>query len=88
MVFKIFYNVLPTGRDLTKPLEKSDNMFLQPCFMVIDRDGDFVDACSGKLPPSALDHVLQRVNAQYPENAPFRVVKWTGKEFVEMSAVS
>jgi len=56
--------------------------------MVIDRDGDFVDACSGKLPPSALDHALQRVNAQYPENAPFRVVKWTGKEFVEMSPVS
>ena len=84
MVFKLFYR----ARDYTNPLEKDVEMILQPCYMVIDRDGDFVDACSGKLPPSSLDHVLQRVNRQYPENAPFRVVKWTGHEFIEMGPVS
>lgn len=63
-------------------------MVLNPCFVVIDKDGDFVDACSGKLQPSALNHVLERVNITHPENAPFRIVKWNGREFVEVMSVS
>lgn len=84
MKFSVFYTV----RDLSQPTEKDVDMILRPCYMVIDRDGDFVDACNGKLHWSALDHVLSRVNRDFPENAPFRVIKWTGKEFVEITAVS
>jgi hypothetical protein len=56
--------------------------------MVIDKDGDFVDASSAKFPPSALDRVLERVNREFPENKPFRIVKWTGRGFLEMTPVS
>jgi len=84
MKFRLFYNVW----DQAGSLEKDVDMFLRPCYIVVDRDGDFVDASSGRLPPNALDHILQRVNRDYPENAPFRVLKWTGKEFLEMGPVS
>ena len=43
---------------------------------------------SAKLPPSALDHVIERVNRTHPENKPFRVVKWTGRTFVELTPVT
>ena len=56
--------------------------------MVIDRDGDIVDACNARLPPSTLDHVLERVNRTHPENSPFRIVKWDGYGFVEVMPVS
>ncbi len=88
MKFRLFYNVIPKERDLTQPLEKDMEMILRPCYIVVDRDGDFVDASSGRLPPSSLDHVLQRVNREFPQNAPFRVIKWTGREFIEMGPVS
>ncbi len=80
MIFKYFFNVHDEGRE--------PQMILNPCYMVIDRDGDFVDACSGRLEPSALDHVIERVNRQFPQNAPFRVVKWTGRGFLELTAVT
>lgn len=80
MIFKYYFNVHET--------ESEKRMVLNPCYMVIDRDGDFVDACNGKLQPSALDHVLERVNREFPQNAPFRIVKWTGYGFLELTAVS
>ena len=81
MVFKMFYNVY-SKEELEKP------MVLKPCYMIIDKDGDFVDACSGKLPASTLTQALQRVVETYPENAPFRIVKWDGRDFREVIAVS
>ena len=83
MKFRVFYTVKDHKNE-----ERIQDMILKPCYMVIDRDGDFVDACSGKLPPASLDHVLIRVNRDFPENAPFRVVKWNGKEFIELTPVS
>ncbi len=80
MVLKYFYRVYDTESEIP--------MILNPCYVVVDKDGDFVDASSAKLPPSALDHVLERVNRQFPENKPFRVVKWTGKSFVELTPVT
>ena len=80
MIFKYIFNVHSTESEIP--------MVLNPCYMVIDKDGDFVDASSAKLPPSALDHVLERVNRTHPQNAPFRVVKWTGRGFLELTAVS
>jgi hypothetical protein len=80
VIFKYIFNVHSTESEIP--------MVLNPCYMVIDKDGDFVDASSAKLPPSALDHVLERVNRTHPQNAPFRVVKWTGRGFLELTAVS
>ena len=80
MIFKYYFNVYET--------ESEKPMILNPCYMVIDRDGDFVDASSGRLGPNSLEHVLERVNREFPQNAPFRVVKWTGKGFLEMPPVS
>lgn len=61
---------------------------LNSCFIVVDKDGDFVDACSGRLPYNTLDAVIKRVMETHPENAPFRLIKWNGFEFVEVTAVS
>jgi len=61
---------------------------LNSCYIVVDKDGDFVDACSGRLSPNTLDSVISRVMQTHPENAPFRLVKWNGYEFVEVLAVS
>ena len=69
-------------REVTSP------KILNGCYIVIDKDGDFVDACSSRLPANSLDGVVRRVMESHPENAPFRVVKWTGYEFVEVTAVS
>lgn len=80
MIFKYYFNVYET--------ESEKPVILNPCYMVIDRDGDFVDACSAKFAPSSLDHVLERVNREFPQNAPFRVVKWTGNGFLELTPVS
>lgn len=63
-------------------------MFLKPMYVVVDKDGDFVDACSARMPANTLNNVMERTARQYPENAPFRVLKWTGKEWFEISAVS
>lgn len=80
MNIKYIYNVHSTESELP--------MVLNPCYIVIDRDGDFVDACNGRLPPSTLNHVLERVNRTHPQNAPFRIVKWTGNGFLEVTAVT
>lgn len=61
---------------------------LNGCYMVVDKDGDFVDACSSRMPANSLDSVIQRVMQSHPDNAPFRVIKWNGFEFVEVTAVS
>lgn len=61
---------------------------LNSCYIVVDRDGDFVDACSGRLPPNTLDSVINRVMQSHPQNGPFRLIKWNGYEFVEVPAVS
>lgn len=68
--------------------EVSKPKILNSCYIVVDKDGDFVDACSGRLPSNTLDSVVQRVMGSHPENAPFRVIKWNGFEFVEVTAVS
>ena len=68
--------------------EEDRKMVLKPCYMLIDKDGDFVDACSGKLMPSTLDNALERVKRTHPDNAPFRIVKWTGYGFVEVTSVT
>ena len=78
-VFKYTYRVYE---------KKEDIMVLNPCYMIIDRDGDFVDACSAKLHYSTLNYALERVKITHPQNAPFRIVKWTGKDFVEVTNVS
>lgn len=80
MVIKYTYRVHKKEEDI--------KMVLNPCYVVIDCDGDIVDACNAKLPPSTLDHVLERVNKTHPENAPFRVIKWNGFFWVELTAVS
>lgn len=69
-------------KEVTRP------RILNSCYIVVDKDGDFVDACSGRMPASTLDGVVQRVSHSHPENAPFRVVKWNGFEFVEVTPVS
>lgn len=79
-VIKFIYTVHEKEEDI--------KMVLNPCYVVVDRDGDFVDACSGRLPPSTLNEVLERVNKTHPENAPFRIVKWNGFEFIEVISVS
>ena len=79
-IFKHFFRVHERKEDI--------KMVLNPCYMVIDRDGDIVDACNARLPPSTLDHVLERVNRTHPENSPFRIVKWDGYGFVEVMPVS
>ena len=81
MGLKYFYTVHETEKGIPP-------MVLNPCYVIVDKDGDFVDASSAKLPPSALDHVIERVNRTHPENKPFRVVKWTGRTFVELSPVT
>ena len=70
------------SREIGKP------KVLNGCYIVVDKDGDYVDACSSRLPVNTLDGVVARVMNSHPENAPFRVVKWTGYEFVEVTAVS
>ncbi len=80
MIIKYTYRVHEKAEDI--------KMVLNPCYMVIDRDGDFVDACSARLPASTLNYVLERVNRTHPETAPFRIVKWTGRDFLEVTAVS
>jgi len=67
--------------------EKSLDMFLKPMYIVVDRDGDFVDACSGRMPSNTLNGVIDRCVRDYPQNMPFRLLKWTGKEFVEINQV-
>lgn len=74
---KLFYTVHQKGFD----------MFLKPMYIVVDRDGDFVDACSGRMPSNTLNGVIERCVKMYPENMPFRLLKWTGKEFVEINQV-
>jgi len=68
--------------------EVARGKILNGCYVVVDKDGDFVDACSSRLPASTLDAVVQRVQNSHPENGPFRVIKWTGFEFVEVTPVS
>ena len=80
VILKHFFRVHERKEDI--------KMVLNPCYMVIDRDGDIVDACNARLPPSTLDHVLERVNRTHPENSPFRIVKWDGYGFVEVMPVS
>lgn len=63
-------------------------MFLKPMFIVVDKDGDFVDACSGRMPAATMNTVIERIAKMHPENAPFRVLKWTGKEWFEVTGVS
>lgn len=63
-------------------------MFLKPMYVVVDKDGDFVDACSGRMPASTLNGVLERTANAHPDYAPFRILRWTGKEWYEVSAVS
>lgn len=80
MIIKYIYRVHEREEDI--------KMVLNPCYMVIDRDGDFVDACNARLPVNTLNHVLERVNKTHPENAPFRIVKWDGHGFIEVTPVS
>ncbi len=68
--------------------ERDMNMFLKPMFVVVDRDGDFVDACSGRMPSNTLEGVMKRIANEYPQNAPFRILKWTGKDWFEVTSVS
>lgn len=63
-------------------------MFLNPCYVVVDKDGDFVDACSGRLPPHTLSNVVGKMTQQHPENTPFRILYWSGNTFVEVVPVS
>ena len=81
MVLKYFYTVHETEEGITK-------MILNPCYVVVDKDGDVVDVSNAKLPVTALDHVLDRVNRTHPQNKPFRIIKWTGRNFVELTAVT
>ena len=64
------------------------NMFLKPMFVVVDKDGDFVDACSGRMPANTLEGVMTRIAREYPQNAPFRILKWTGKDWFEVTSVT
>ena len=81
MILKHFYTVHETE-------EGMGNMILNPCYVVVDKDGDVVDVSNAKLPVTALDHVLDRVNRTHPQNKPFRIIKWTGRNFVELTAVT
>lgn len=64
--------------------EKEQKMILNPCYIVVDKDGDFVDACSGRMPPHTLSTVVERMTLNYPENVPFRIMHWNGNNFVEV----
>ena len=79
MKFRLFYNVWES--------EKEKKMILNPCYIVVDKDGDFVDACSGRMPPHTLSSVVERMAREYPENVPFRILRWTGNGFVEIVPV-
>ena len=68
--------------------EGNSNMFLKSMYVVVDKDGDFVDACSGRMPAATLNSVLERVVSSHPENAPFRILRWNGIEWFEMTAVN
>lgn len=74
-----FYSVHDTEREI--------NMFLNPMYVVVDKDGDFVDACSGRMPPHTLSGVVERMAREHPENIPFRILHWTGSTFVEVVPV-
>ena len=63
-------------------------MFLKPMFVVVDKDGDFVDACSGRMPANTLEGVMNRIAREHPQNAPFRILKWTANGWFEVTAVS
>ena len=63
-------------------------MFLRPMFVVVDKDGDFVDACSGRMPADTLRGVMYRVASEHPQNAPFRILRWNGKDWYEVTNVS
>lgn len=68
--------------------EVSKPKILNGCYIVVDKDGDFVDACSSRMPSNSLDAVVNRFMDSHPENAPFRLIKWNGFEFVEVTPVS
>lgn len=76
MKFVYFFNVWEK--------EKEPKMVLNPCYVVVDKDGDFVDACSGRMPPHTLSGVVERMVKEFPENVPFRILHWTGVNFVEV----
>jgi len=80
MKFMKYYTVLGSREE--------KKMFLNPCYVVVDKDGDFVDACSGRLPPHTLSSVVDRMTNQHPENIPFRILYWSGNNFVEVVPVS
>lgn len=63
-------------------------MFLRPMYVVVDKDGDFVDACSGRMPADTLQSVMYRVASEHPHNAPFRILRWNGKDWYEVTNVS
>lgn len=68
--------------------ERNHNMFLRPMYVVVDKDGDFVDACSGRMPADTLQGVMNRVCSEHPYNAPFRILRWNGKDWYEVTNVS
>ena len=78
---------LDEARELVQK-EVGRGKVLNGCYILVDKDGDFVDACSSRMPANALDTVLERVLQSHPENAPFRLLKWTGYEFTEVNPVS
>jgi hypothetical protein len=82
MILKWIFNVF-NEKD-----EQMKTKVLNGCYIVVDKDGDFVDACSARMPANTLDAVVERVKFTHPENAPFRIIKWTGYEFVEVTPVS
>ncbi len=68
--------------------ERDMNMFMKPMFVVVDKDGDFVDACSGRMPANTLEGVMHRIANEFSHNAPFRILKWTGRDWYEVTGVS
>lgn len=68
--------------------ERDFNMFLKPMYIVVDKDGDFVDACSGRMPAATLNGVLERTQREFPQNAPFRILRWTGDTWYQVTPVS
>jgi len=57
-------------------------------FVVVDKDGDFVDACSGRMPANTLEGVMNQIASQHPQNAPFRILRWNGQAWFEVTGVS
>lgn len=68
--------------------ERDMNMFLKPMYVVVDKDGDFVDACSGRMPANTLEGVMNRIAQEHPQNAPFRILRWNGETWFEVTGVS